>query len=75
MRYLFIISRNHPWLYTDLLERFRDDANVEVILDRRVSERRTAAVPGQGEKRKKDRRRPVSPNDDLRVRSYYIVTR
>jgi hypothetical protein len=75
LRHLFIVSRDHPWLYAHLLERFHDDPNVDVILDRRRGERRAAgstASPRQ-ERRRGDRRRAVLPDDDLRVRSHYIV--
>jgi hypothetical protein len=73
-RHLFIVSRAHPWLYTHLLERFQDDPNVGVILDRRVGDRRSAeAPPVQGNRRKNERRRTIPAEDDLGVRSHYIV--
>ena len=73
MRHLFIVAREHPWLYGHLRERFEDDADVDVILDRRVGERRTTARETSYERRNVDRRRPLSENEDLRVRSHYIV--
>jgi hypothetical protein len=39
-RHLFLVSRNDARLYEYLVERFRDDGNVQVILDRRRGERR-----------------------------------
>ena len=74
MRYIYVVSREHPWLYRHLLERFQDDPDVDVILDRRIAERRrpSSQSPSQ-ERRKKERRRPVLPEDDLRVHSHYIV--
>jgi hypothetical protein len=75
VRYLYIVSREHRWLYRHLVERFQDDPDVEVILDRRVGERRTqpsGPAPEQ-ERRRSERRRPISPDDDLRVRSHYII--
>ena len=74
MRYIYVVSREHPWLYRHLLERFQDDPDVEVILDRRVAERRRlpSESPPQ-DRRRKERRRPVVPEDDLRVHSHYIV--
>jgi transcription termination factor Rho len=78
MRHVFVLSRDHPWrpwLYDYLLERFKDDGRVEVILDRRLSDRRIVAsgmCPGQ-ERRATERRRLISREDDLRVRSHYIV--
>lgn len=73
MRHLFIVSRDHPWLYAHLRERFQDDPSVAVILDRRVAERRTAAVATPRERRKSDRRRALSQDEDLRIHSHYIV--
>lgn len=73
MRHLFIVSREHPWLYAHLRERFQDDSQVDVILDRRVAERRTTAVATPNERRKSDRRRALSQDEDLRVHSHYIV--
>ena len=75
VRDLYIVSREHQWLYRHLVERFEDDPDVEVILDRRVSERRTqpSTPPPDQERRRSERRRPISPDDDLRVRSHYII--
>ena len=39
-RHLFIVAREHARLYHDLVDRFRDDTNVRVILDRRQGDRR-----------------------------------
>jgi hypothetical protein len=60
-------------LYAHLVERFEHDPNVNVILDRRVMERRVAASAVPGDRRRSDRRRAVSSEDDLRTRSHYIV--
>ena len=75
MRHVFIVSRDHPWLYRHLVERFQDDPDVHVILDRRLAERRTTppAAPAPHERRRTQRRRAVPPEDDLRTRSHYIV--
>jgi len=75
VRYLYIVSREHRWLYRHLVERFQDDPDVEVILDRRVAERRTqpSPLPAEQDRRRSERRQPISPDDDLRVRSHYII--
>lgn len=74
MRHLFIVSRHHRWLHAHLVERFKDDPGVEVILDRRVGERRKGeSGPVSPERRRGERRRPVPPGEDLNVRSHYIV--
>jgi hypothetical protein len=69
-RYLFVVSRQHEQLFELLIERFQDDKNVEVILDRRVTMSERA-----GEYESSDRRQRRSPRDDLSVRSHLIITR
>jgi len=75
VRYVFIVSRAHAWLYRHLVERFQDDPDVGVILDRRTGERRSTAsvVEPVRERRRAERRRAVPTQDDLQVRSHYIV--
>lgn len=75
VRHVFVVSRERVSLYEYLLERFKDDPKVAVILDRRIGDRRRSEpLPaGPHERRKGDRRRPVPVSDDLRVRSHYIV--
>ena len=50
-------------LYTKLAEYYQDDPNVEVIVDRRKSERRDAASTGGGQREVRDRRRPRVTGD------------
>jgi hypothetical protein len=75
-RHLFIVSREHPKLYEYLVARFQEDENVELIIDRRVGERRRSPGQSRGadDRRSRDRRQPVPAHDDLRVRSHRIVT-
>jgi hypothetical protein len=75
VRYIYVVSRDHPWLYRHLLERFEGDRDVEVVQDRRVADRRSqpSAPPLPYERRKRERRRAIGPDDDLRVHSHYIV--
>jgi hypothetical protein len=75
VRHLFVVSRDHAWLYTDLQERFMGDLDVQVILDRRLGDRRS--VPSMlrlhHDRRRGERRRAIPPEDDLRRRSHYII--
>jgi hypothetical protein len=74
-RHLFIVSRYHRRLYDYLTERFHDDANVAVILDRRRGDRRAGSgEPVAEERRAGERRRRLPPDDDLNIRSHIIVT-
>jgi hypothetical protein len=74
-RHLFIVSRQHPRLYEYLVERFRDDNKVTVMVDRRTIERRRA-VPDRStaERRSGDRRQERPADDSLSLRSHLIVT-
>lgn len=67
-RYLFVVSRQHPQLYELLVERFQDDRNVEVILDRRAGRTAHAGAYGAGDRRQR-------PEDELNLRSHLIITR
>jgi hypothetical protein len=69
-RHLVIVSRLHVRLYDYLLERFQDDTNVQVVLDRRATAERRAA-----ERESEDRRRSRAADVDLKLRSHVIVTR
>src|SRR5262245_23839169 len=74
-RHLFLVSRHEARLYEYLLERFRDDGNVEVILDRRRGERRRRADgKPQPERRRSDRRGRREVDLELQVRSHVILT-
>jgi len=73
-RYLFIVSLRHPTLYEFLLERFSDDPNAQVILDRRRGERRQAERSVVSELRRADRRQGRDVSEELRRRSVAVVT-
>ena len=73
-RYIFIVSRRHPALYDYLLQRFSDDPNAQVILDRRRLERRQAETPVTAERRRAPRRRQRDVSEELRLRSVAVVT-
>jgi len=73
-RNVFIVSRRHPDLYQYLRERFASDTDVEVILDRRVAERRQRQSAHDGERRRADRRRRPEVERELENRSHAIIT-
>jgi hypothetical protein len=52
-----------PELYEKLAKYYEDDPNVEVIVDRRKSERREPASGGGGQREVRDRRRPRVTGD------------
>jgi hypothetical protein len=73
-RHLFLVSRHEARLYEYLLERFRDDGNVEVILDRRRGERRGRPHGQESDRRRSDRRTRREVDAELRIRSHVILT-
>src|SRR5262245_11754561 len=73
-RHLFLFSRLEARRYEYLLERFRDDGNVEVILDRRRGERRRRSERQEPERRRSDRRTRREVDLELQLRSHVILT-
>src|SRR5499426_783059 len=55
-RYIFVVSVQHPALYDYLLQRFADDPNAQVVLDRRRIERRRADTAVAHERRQAEQR-------------------
>jgi hypothetical protein len=55
-RYLFIVAQGHPDLYADLQRQFKGNTEVEVIVDRRLAERRGRQDPHVPERRQGERR-------------------
>ena len=62
MIYCVVPQELAPELYDKLAEYYADDPNVEVIIDRRKSERRDAGESG-GQRHTRDRRRPRVPGE------------
>jgi hypothetical protein len=73
-RTLFIVSRHCRDLYAYLTERFATDSAVEVILDRRLLERRRERAPQDTERRRASRRRRPEIEMELQTRSHAILT-
>ena len=64
MIYSVVPEELAPELYERLVEYYKDDPNVKVIIDRRKSERRARGSADGGEHREtRDRRRPRVPGD------------
>jgi hypothetical protein len=76
-RHLFIVSRAFIDLYDYLTERFSDDSNVAVILDRRWSERRRAGSElraHQVNRRRGHRRVRTELDEELRTMPHVVVS-
>jgi hypothetical protein len=75
-KYIFVISPQLPELYDELAQDFRDDPVVEVIVDRRIAERRTATASSpfaQRDRRRRDRRINPSSHNDVAKLGYVLV--
>ena len=73
-RTLFIVSRQHSDLYAYLRERFASDHGVEVVLDRRVAQRRRRDAAYPVERRRAERRGRPEVELELQTRSHAILT-
>jgi hypothetical protein len=73
-RNLFVVSRRHPDLYEYLRERFASDPAVEVILDRRIGQRRQNVAVSVTERRRAERRKRPEVEIELQNRSHAIIT-
>jgi len=76
-RHLFIVSRKFPDLYEYLTERFIDDKNAAVILDRRWGQRRRGPHEFRSlgaNRRFGDRRFRTDLDEELRTQPHVVVT-
>jgi hypothetical protein len=73
-RYLYVVSRRDVTLFSYLKDRFADDANVVVVLDRRYGERRQRSEPPSVERRERDRRMHPEVDVELQMNSHVIIT-
>jgi hypothetical protein len=59
-----VVPAELPELYEQLVEYYKDDPNVKVIIDRRKQERRGGEAPAEADQRVvRDRRRPRVPGE------------
>ena len=63
MIYCVVPQELAPELYDKLASYYADDPNVDVIIDRRKSERRDALEGGGGQRQVRDRRRARVPGE------------
>ena len=65
-RYLFVVARGHPEVYADLKRQFLGNPDVEVLLDRRFSDRRQRGDGHEPERRRGERRGQRGENSHVR---------
>ena len=63
MIYSVVPEELAPELYDKLVEYYKDDPNVKVIIDRRKSERRREGGSEAGKRERRDRRRSRVPGE------------
>jgi hypothetical protein len=73
-RFLFIVSRSEPELWRYLLQEFRAEPDIEVILDRRLQERRRNVQPVAEDRREGERRRNRLVDQELRAKYFALVS-
>ncbi len=74
-REIFVVARDRPDLYRYLSQTFADAENVQVIWDRRSSERRTSGDERAGaERRRGERRTRPTVEQELRTVGYVFIT-
>ncbi len=73
VRRLFIVARGNPVLYEDLAQQFAHEKNVEIILDRRLGERRQRVQAHAFERRRAERRRQPGLDDELRSHGFVFI--
>jgi hypothetical protein len=71
---VFIVARREPELYEYLSARFAGEADVTVVLDRRLAARRRRALPAAAERRRAERRSRSDVDEQLQTTSLAIVT-
>ena len=72
-RHLFIVARDQPDLWAHLAREFRGETGVEVLLDRRRTERRRSAQPAAEDRRRRDRREHPPVDRDLAAMNFALV--
>ena len=65
-RYLFVVARDHPEVFADLQRQFLGNPDVEVILDRRLTDRRRRQDGHAPDRRRGERRGQRGENSHVR---------
>lgn len=74
-RHLLIVARSEPTVYEYVKRTFAGEDSVEVIMDRRLGERRRASASAAVERRRADRRSAPPIHDRLRSPGWAVVHR
>jgi hypothetical protein len=72
-RLIFLVSPAHRELYASLTRTFAQDDTVQVVLDRRRTDRRRKGEHVAGDRRRVERRRNTDVQHKLTARGYAVV--
>lgn len=72
---LFIVSRDQRDLHDYLTTEFRRDEQIQIILDRRLADRRRRAEPKPRDQRQMARRRAVAIEEQVKSAGFAVVRR
>jgi hypothetical protein len=70
---LIIVGRDQADLWCYLTRHFHEFKRVQVLLDRRQGDRRRHVQPHEPERRRVERRWPLTSETDLRCRPFMVV--
>jgi len=70
---LFIVSRDQRDLHAYLTKEFRRDEHIQVIVDRRVGDRRRRVEPPERDQRRGPRRRALTLDPQMRSAGFALV--
>lgn len=72
---LFIVSRDQRDLHDYLTKEFCRDEQIQVMLDRRLGDRRQRAEPQDKDQRRESRRRALAVEEQMRSVGFAVVRR
>ncbi len=72
---LFIVSRDERDLHTYLTKEFRRDEYIQIIVDRRLGDRRHRVEPRASDQRRGARRRALTMDRQMRSVGFALVQR
>ena len=72
---LFIVSRDERDLHTYLTREFRRDEHIQIIVDRRLGDRRHRVEPRASDQRRAARRRALTMDRQMRSVGFALVGR
>ena len=72
---LFIVSRDQRDLHAYLTKEFRRDQRIQIIVDRRLGDRRCRVEPRASDQRRAVRRRALTMDRQMRSDGFALVRR